>query len=185
MLMERNEQLTFPCTVKFNQEYLEDFEFSSLNYSKYKDREEFTDNETETVLQNMYVDYNLFEVDTDNLCNYENYFGTPDTYEKDLWEGTLSPELYVALTGNGVNMCLEEVWDGGVTDARERLLNDLCPTSHRSVDYAQLIYHIEYGVIHCGSQQTYIPYKFSPVDCFELPDDTKETLKEICNDYNF
>ena len=185
MLMERNEQLIFPAIVKFTPQYVDELDFSSLNYATFKDREKFTYNEKEIVLQNMYVDYNLFEVDTDYLCTYEPYYGTPDTYEQDLWDGILSPELYVALTGNGVNMCLKEVWDGGVTDARERLLDGKCPTSHRLVENAQLYYHVEHGVIHCEAQQTYIPYKFSPDDCFELPDDTRETLTGLCNDYNF
>lgn len=182
MLAKRNEPLTFePIPVKSTNNYFQ----SSIE--REVEREMFTEAGKDMVLENMYTDYSLFDVDTDTLCFQHDYYAGPEDYKKDVISGELSPLLFVALTGKCYNELEERIFDCVLSDCdiKEQLIKGHSPTSYAEIDGEDLEYYPEYGAIYCKVDRTYFPYQFSPIDCFELPDDRMGTLESLCNDYYF
>ena len=194
MISERNIPLYFPVTqysdlrdIYENQSlpsYFDRIDFARSSHSRVSARESLDENQRYAILENMYGDYEIFSVDIDQLCHYEAYYGIAEDYEKDVISGDLSPELFVALTGKCYNDKTCEVLDLKLDNVKETIMFGVCPVTDQLI-VKNPEYYVEHHTIYLNDCNTYIPFQFSPEDCFDLPDDSKDTLADLCQSYYY
>jgi hypothetical protein len=192
MISERNIPLSFPFveskiaydsypTSRSAYSYFDDLKAAGIEPFKL---ETLSESAKHSILENMYGDYSAFDVDVDQISYYEGYYGDVEDWEKDVKSGELSCELFVALSGKCYNDLTKEVFELSNLDFKEKLIAGICPVTDTPIKRLPE-YFIEYQVIYLRDCDAYIPYQFSPEDCFELPDDSKGSLRELCENYYF
>lgn len=184
MISDRNIPLYFPVTQYSDYGMWETRDYSKMmgSFDTPKTVQEFTESERYGILENMYGSYEVFTIDLDQLAYYEGYTGDEKDYEEDLRKGDLSPELFVALTGKCYDDKIGVIQDLNLDNVKDKLMAGICPiTEEIMIKLPE--YYIEHQVIHLKDWNIYIPYVFSPEDCFDLPDDLRGTLADLCLAY--
>ena len=195
MLSERNIPLSFPVKMQVQ----DDLMYSGRS-SQYDVFDEIYEKTTGTVtrdtilsdgdfrhrvLENMYGNYEVFVPDAELLAYYEGYHGEEKDYEVDLACGELSPELFVCLTKKQYTELTGEIQEADPEELVEsRLVNNLSPVTGKPLEKG-VEYYIDHGVIYCRDSRTYIPYEMSPEDCLNFPDDDRNALSSMCNEFTF
>ena len=195
MLSERNIPLSFPVKMQVQDDLI--YSGRSSHYDVFDEIYEKTTGKVTRdtilsdvdfryrVLENMYGNYEVFVPDAELLAYYEGYHGEEKDYEVDLACGELSPELFVCLTKKQYTELTGEIQEADPEELVEsRLVNNLSPVTGKPLNKG-VEYYIDHGVIYCRDSRTYIPYEMSPEDCLNFPDDDRNALSSMCNEFTF